>query len=203
VGAGSGQLGTPFSRLQPRRSRPYNERSDDDSTLSVIRTRAGGAPSEPAISVGTVQGSSFPALAVAQDGPFPNRLYVAAIRGRSVVLFSSRDEGRTWQGPAIVRNIPSVTDGSIATALFNPAVAVNRNGIGGVAWAEGTRARDGFYIRSWTYRMAASWDGGATFSDNVSVSSDGHEASRVTRVPLTGSIGRDGRERQHGSVVVD
>ena len=137
-------------------------------------------------------------------GAFHNRLYAVAVHGTSVVLFWSADEGRTWKGPNIVRDAPPASpDQESNKIVFNPCIAVNRDGVVAVTWGEGTRLKKSGFIRSWTYRITASWDGGQTFSESLAVSSEDHQAIRFSGQALIGSTRRNGPDRQLGSVSID
>jgi hypothetical protein len=171
----------------------------------ALRALPGGESAGAAVTIGTVQGGTFPPVAVDQSrGRFHDRVYVAALRGSSIVAFWSADEGHSWFGPTVVRTADAPSDPSLDPIVFNPGLAVNRDGVVAVGWGEGAHARtDGVYVRSWSYRMAASWDGGATFSDAVTVSSDRHDLSRWGLISFIGSIRRDDSARQIGSIMVD
>jgi hypothetical protein len=81
---------------------------------------------------------------------------------------SSADGGRTWSPKRRVNdNKPTAKDAPIDFRM-TPVVSVNRNGVVGVAWYD--RREDPAH-RCWKYYFSASYDGGATFTPNVPVSS--------------------------------
>jgi hypothetical protein len=201
----NGDVVTLLRVLKDRFSGPYAERGHAESTLSVLRTSPGGESTAPIVPIRIVRGGGFPALAVDTNngGPFDDRVYAVTLDATSVLLFWSADEGRTWHGPTKVRAATVPSDSALEPIVFNPAVAVNRDSVVGVAWAEGTRDKSRTLHPSWVYRMAASWDGGETFSENVTVSSDRHDPSRSIEVALRANTRRDDQGRQLGAVTLD
>jgi len=126
---------------------------------------------------------SMPALALDRSrGPFRGRLYAAwpdARYGRhtQILFSSSRDQGRTWDAPKVVGD-----DGDAGSDArrnnFMPAIAVNGNGVVGVAWYDRRDNPDnlGYYVR-----FAASLNGGKTWLPSVRVSAVPHVADEDTR----------------------
>lgn len=200
----SGEIITLFRVMKDRFSEPHAKRRGGPSTLSVMRTSPGAEWNEPIEPIAVVHGTGFPALTVdaSTRGIFRGRIYAVAIDGTSVVLFWSADEGRTWHGPTSVREAAPASDAALEPIVFNPAVSVNRDGVVGVSWAEGAyKKTDPFHI-SWLYRMAASWDGGVTFSDSVNVSSERQDPDRSRDIAVFGSTRREA-ERLLGVVYTD
>jgi hypothetical protein len=201
----SGEVVTLFRLVKDRFSQPFLTRGEGD-ILSVLRTEPGGLVREAPVPIGLVHGNQFPTLAL-DDSPasrFHNRLYAVARDNRAVILYWSADEGRTWRGATTVRQLPEPPDANVEPTVFNPVVAANRDGTVAVGWAEGSRARtDMVYVRSWSFRIAASLDGGETFSDAVTVSSGSHAAARVTAIPLFATTTRESAERQRATIIVD
>jgi len=79
-------------------------------------------------------------------------------------MFSySQDRGQHWSAPREIHAIPGLN-----SAAFQPAVAVNNQGIVGVEWFE---TRDRRHADSFDLYFAASRDGGSSFTAPVRVSS--------------------------------
>jgi len=134
------------------------------------------------VSVGTVYhpatlyGSYAPMAPIAVDTVtkmFHDRLYTIwtdSRSGRGQVLFSSSsDRGKTWTVPFIMDDDRTKqgfgVDGSPDD--FMPMLAVNKNGVVGVAWYD---RRDNPDNLGWYVRFRASLDGGATWLPSVRVS---------------------------------
>jgi hypothetical protein len=116
-----------------------------------------------------------PEAAMAIDpsrGAYRNRLYVAWPdwrTGRSEVLFSySDDRGATWATPRAVDDDRAFGEGRFGPDDFQVMLAVNKDGVVGVAWY--SRAESGDDL-GWTVRFRASLDGGTTWLPSVRVSS--------------------------------
>ncbi len=112
--------------------------------------------------------AGFGKFAADTEGPkFRDRIYVVwedARSGKYRILFSySADRGKTWSTPRPV-------DGSIPATgrQWQPAVAVNKEGVVAVTWFD---ARDAADAKQYHQRMALSADGGETFLPPVQVSS--------------------------------
>jgi hypothetical protein len=114
-----------------------------------------------------------PSFAVAPPGaPFADRLYAAwqdiDSSDRARLLFAwSADRGMTWSAPAPVDS-PIVGDKSVAVRQGVPMLAVNREGVVGVAWFDSRHDANG---KGYDIYFAASLDGGRTFLPSVRVSS--------------------------------
>lgn len=78
----------------------------------------------------------------------------------ALFLVSSDDAGTTWSEPV------EITDGPPWANAETPAVAVNRDGVVGVAWYDTRHDRQG---RCFDLYFSASVDGGRTFLPNVRV----------------------------------
>jgi hypothetical protein len=102
------------------------------------------------------------------DSPFRDRIYSAfedARLGPTRILFSyTSDRGKTWSAPRPI-------DGSapLSAHQFQPAVAVNREGIVAVTWFDTRNSSDGARYDQY---FAASLDGGASFAPPVRISSE-------------------------------
>lgn len=108
--------------------------------------------------------ATMPVLAAdVSDGPFRDRLYAAWTDFRSgegqILLAHSDDRGRTWSDPIVVNRGGG--------AAFHPMLAVNGDGVLGVAWYDRRHSSDG---TGWATRFAASTDGGVTVGPSVRVS---------------------------------
>ncbi len=83
-------------------------------------------------------------------------------------LIWSADKGRTWSAPVKVNDFAAPeSDTAAPDVRLTPVVAVNKDGIVGVAWYD--RREDPTH-RCWKQYFAASLDGGRTFSRNASIS---------------------------------
>ena len=115
---------------------------------------------------------SFGTLAVdPSSGPFRDRLYwiCTSDHYENVLLHFSSDRGEQWTKPIRV-NQGSGTSPYVRT----PSVAVNRDGVVGVAWYDARNAGERYkreFVCLEIY-FAASLDGGNTFLPEVKVSSE-------------------------------
>jgi len=115
---------------------------------------------------------SFGTLAVdPSSGPFRDRLYwiCTSDHYENVLLHHSSDRGEQWTKPIRV-NQGSGTSPYVRT----PSVAVNRDGVVGVAWYDARHAGERYkreFVCLEIY-FTASVDGGNTFSPEVKVSSE-------------------------------
>jgi hypothetical protein len=98
--------------------------------------------------------------------PFRDRLYFACIRkgGGAIVLNFSADRGEIWSDPIPVHSAPADT----TVLRQNPTLAVNKEGVLGVAWVD-SRSAPG--MRCFETYFAASLDGGQSFLPEQRVSS--------------------------------
>jgi hypothetical protein len=174
----------------------------EKSSLMVVRSTDGGETLEPAITVNEdCHCGLIPTLSVDRSAAFKDRLYLVDVciqkSRRHIILFYSSDKGKTWSSPRIIDDSSAaITPGIIdcdSDPVFNPVVAVNKNGVVGVAWYQN------FCLpkRGWNLRFAASVDGGDTFTPSILISNRPQlfEQGEVwpVRGPITGSQGtRDG-----------
>jgi len=145
-----------------------------NARLRALVSRDGGRSFEPARTVGRWyhrfgrgRTATVPALtADPSHGPFRDRIYAAWTDFRSgegqILLARSEDGGRSWSGPVLVNR-----GGGPA---FRPMLAVNRDGVVGVAWYD---RRDSPTGLGWHVRFAASVDGGETVGASVRASESG------------------------------
>jgi hypothetical protein len=150
----------------------------ENAWIKVAISRDGGRTLEPASIVATTAlgmdlRSPSLQLGMAADtsnGPFRNRLYVvwqAKRLKRFRILFSySDDTGKTWSEPVTVDD-SAPRENSEGPNDFEPAVAVNGQGVVGVLWYD---RRDNPDDLGWYARFTASLDGGDTFLSSVRVS---------------------------------
>ena len=117
-----------------------------------------------------MQGPSF---AVAPPGArFADRLYTTwqdiDSQGRSQLFFAwSADRGATWTAPIPVDSAGGPNSKASSLRQGVPMIAVNREGVVGIAWFDGRLATDG---KGYDVFFSASWDGGRTFLPSVRVS---------------------------------
>ncbi|MGH9159578.1 MAG: sialidase family protein [Vicinamibacteraceae bacterium] len=87
-------------------------------------------------------------------------------RGGMNILFASSDDGgRTWTEPIVVNDDHPSPDAP-PPKHFQPTLAVNRDGVVGVAWYDRRDAADNL---GWSVRFTSSLDGGQTFLPSVVV----------------------------------
>ena len=156
--------------------------------LQAVRVSPGGSTIQPAVTIAdwylaSEDGSNIAVLAVDRGSTaFKGRLYVAWIDIRSqrarVWLSYSTDDGRSWARPRVVDDLPERADPQQAPNATHPSIAVNREGVVAVAWADRRGHSDNL---GWNYRMTASFDGGDTFVTSIKVSSG---AQRFKTWPL-------------------
>lgn len=141
--------------------------------LKALVSRDGGQSFGPARTVakwyhrfGRGRTATIPALAAdTSAGPFHDRLYAAWTDFRSgrgqILLSHSEDRGRTWSDPVVVNR-----GGGPA---FRPMLAVNDEGVLGIAWHDRRASASGL---GYAVRFAASLDGGETVEPGVRVSEE-------------------------------
>jgi hypothetical protein len=117
---------------------------------------------------------TLPIIAVdaGASSQFRDRLYVVwddVSTGESNIWFtSSSDRGRTWTPRKRINDNPPSPPGSPVDFRMTPVVAVNPDGVIGIAWYD---RREDPTRRCWKKYFTASFDGGQTFTRNVAVSS--------------------------------
>lgn len=144
---------------------------EPNARLKALVSRGGGESFAPARTVanwyhrfGRGRSAMIPALAAdTSSGAFRDRLYAAWTDFRSgegqILLSHSEDRGRSWSDPVVVNR-----GGGSA---FHPMLAVNDEGVLGVAWYDRRDSPSGL---GYSVRFAASVDGGETVEPSVRVS---------------------------------
>jgi hypothetical protein len=112
--------------------------------------------------------AGFGKFAADVEGPkFRDRMYAAwedARGGKYKILFSSSaDRGKTWSAPK-----PVDPSSPAAASQWQPAIAVNKEGVVAVTWFEGRNSSDRHEYQQY---LAVSVDGGESFTAPVAVSS--------------------------------
>ncbi len=140
--------------------------------IQIVRSSDGGRTLQPPITVAA--GTGFPSMAAdLSTGLHHGRLYLVwpdTVGDRShVFLATSDDEGKTWSKPRVVDDLTA--SGKSASGKSSPvtgpfvaplgardaSVAVNREGVVGLVWAENGSC----------WHFAASRNGGETFLPSV------------------------------------
>jgi len=154
----------------------------------VITSTDGGKTFSPPLFMTDVctTGRGFPELAVdASTGPYQDRLYFVCNDQayERVYVVTSADRGETWSEPLVVNR----GSGNISF-VQNSVIAVNRNGVVGVAWYDARNDRRQYRGTSRCQEIffTASLDGGQTFLPEVKVSS----AENCSDTPANGEAGR-------------
>jgi hypothetical protein len=170
-----GTLFVPYFRFEvkPEKQRPGSWRQE---ALFVTSTDGGVTFSRPA-TIGTEMygpklmagpKATFTQYAVDRSSRYRDRIYrVWADEASGVprITFQySGDHGTTW-------SVPKIADASTPAPAwqYQPAIAVNKEGIVGVSWFDTRAAGDSSRYDQY---FAASVDGGATFAPVVRVSSE-------------------------------
>jgi hypothetical protein len=134
------------------------------------------------------QGSHIPWMAVdATNGPFRDRVYAVWNDFKNerleVFLSYSSDKGKTWSRAVRVHADDRIhSDPKRGPDETMPLVAVNRDGIVGVAWYDHRDHPDNL---GWYLRFSASLDGGETFLPSVRVSTSPNNFNTRERWPVT------------------
>jgi len=160
--------------------------------IKVVRSTDGGEKFDKADVVGpwyecyNAMTIGIPMLAADHsNGPFKDRLYAVwgdAKSGRCDVRFSySSDKGKTWSPSIVINDAPDPADPPRSSNQSMPVIAVNKNGIVGVAWCD---RRDTGDDLGWYVRFSASLDGGETFLPSVRVSSAPEVHKRDAALPI-------------------
>ncbi len=138
-----------------------------DVGLSAWRGRA---------SWGKMFGTAFTLPIFALDGSstsrFRDRIYMVwddVSTGESNIwIIWSGDQGRTWSPKKRINDNTSMVANGPKDFRMTPVVAVNKDGVVGVAWYD---RREDPARQCWRYYFSASLDGGVTWSKNAAVSS--------------------------------
>ncbi len=178
-----GTLVCSFFEYQSRRREDYLESPEEkpgkpNAWLKVITSaNAGETFSNATVVSDLAMGRSWksnvvPYLAVDRSrGPFSDRLYIVyedARSGRVEIMFAySSDKGRSWSKPMALNDDRPPVDPAKGPNHFMPVMAVNRDGVVGVAWYDRRES-----VNDWDYtvRFRGSLDGGETFLPSVKVS---------------------------------
>src|ERR1051325_2793091 len=115
--------------------------------------------------------SDLPSTAIDRGSRyFKDRTYVTwADRrsGRDQIFFTfSSDKGQHWASPRIISDDSATVRGASAPDHLQPSVAVNKDGVVGVAWLDRRQSKDNI---GWRARFRASLDGGETWLPSVPV----------------------------------
>jgi hypothetical protein len=170
---------------------PYTEPASGNFTeptqrlrTKVLISRDGGDTFDKAVTVGSAMTRRAPGRAPLQawnstavdpsNGPYKDRVYIAwpdqsnggDSANSEIVVVHSADSGKTWSDPVRVGEYPPRAHPGHQMPI-TPIVAVNKNGVVGVAWLDRRNfpKDDGYDIR-----FAASLDGGETWTPSVLVS---------------------------------
>lgn len=160
--------------------------------IKLVRSTDGGEKFDKADVVGpwyechNAMTIGIPMLAADHsNGPFKDRLYAVwgdAKSGRCDVRFSySSDKGKSWSSSIVINDAPDPADPQRSSNQSMPVIAVNKNGVVGVAWYDRRETRDDL---GWYVRFSASLDGGETFLPSVRVSSAPEVHKRDAALPI-------------------
>src|SRR5581483_8185741 len=166
---------------------PLSDKKNEHQPLYVLRSADGGETFAKAEKIGDVGVSGWRYLRrdfrsaftlpifTADTSPtskYRDHLYTVwddAREGRANIWLSmSTDKGRTWSKPRALNDNPPPAEGGPPDFRMTPVVAVNKDGVVGVAWYD---RRDDPTRRCWKQYFTASTDGGATFIPNAAISS--------------------------------
>jgi hypothetical protein len=166
--------------------------------LRLFKSSDGGESLEAATTVSEIvdtqihPGISLPQVAVdASDGVFKDRLYVVwqgQKNGHNEILLSySADKGQSWSAPR------KINDDSRALPRnpYMPEIAVNCQGVVAVGWYD---AGDSPNKVDRLVRLAASLDGGDTFSPSAQISAAAHRSNQGEPWPLYASAAVAGKD---------
>jgi hypothetical protein len=187
--------GTVVSTIQgPNALRRVALSTDGGRTFPSLITIAGLDANDKPAKHDRLMGHTMPMLAVDQsDGPYRDRVYVVwtdGWTGRNQIwlAYSLDREARVWAPARVIddataNSLDSLKNGPHST---NVAVAVNKNGVVGISWAD----RRGFTGLKYQTRFMASHDGGETWSASVPVADRAAENRPVGRVWSLGNMTR-------------
>jgi len=160
--------------------------------IKVVRSSDGGEKFEKADAVGpwyecfNAMTQGIPMLAADHsNGPFKDRLYAVwgdAKSGHCDIRFAySSDKGKSWSQSIVINDAPDPGDPKHSTNQSMPVIAVNKDGVVGVAWYDRRDTRDDL---GWYVRFSASLDGGETFLPSVRVSTAPEVHQRDAALPI-------------------
>jgi len=160
--------------------------------IKIVRSSDGGEKFDKADVVGpwyecySAMTLGIPMLAADHSsGPFKDRLYAVwgdAKSGRCDVRFSySSDKGKSWSTSVVINDDPDPNDPQHISHQSMPVIAVNKNGVVGIAWYDRRDTRDDL---GWYVRFSASLDGGETFLPSVRVSNAPEVHKRDAALPI-------------------
>ena len=169
------------------------------STFRLAASRDGGKTfSEPLPVVKTLEAEDFgphtsrlggfvPFTVDRSAGPFRDRIYFTWTDHRTgkarVHFIWSSDGGRTWSEPRrLGTSVPEHAH------TYQPLLAVNKDGVLGVAWLDTRASQDG---TAYDLYFTASLDGGATFLPEVRVSSETSQALGSGNLQPTSRVYKD------------
>lgn len=168
---------------------PYENKKNEKMPLWILTSTDGGrtfSGPQKVIDIGAsawlnLMKKDFPrafalpivAADISKESPYRDRIYIAwddctRTGDSNIWLIWSADKGKTWSGPVRVNDNPPAFGKGPKDYRMTPVVAVNQQGIVGVAWYD---RRDDPTRRCWNYYMAFSLDGGQTFEKNIRISS--------------------------------
>jgi hypothetical protein len=191
-----GTVATMFGNTKRGRTQDLTANNGDKSanaTLEFVYSRDGGETFERSVTISQFymdrprsEGANIGQLAVdGTVGPFKDRLYAVWPDARSgrveILLAHSADKGKTWSAPVVVNDDRSFADMEKQRDHILPAVTVNRNGVVAVTWYDRRESKDNL---GWRIRIAASFDGGETFTPSVPVSTAANVYSADTPWPM-------------------
>lgn len=172
---------TYFQFFSPRPSR-----RNENQPFFLLRSTDGAqtfGPAEKVFEVGmatpphlmddVTEAFTLPIVAadISPTSRYKDRIYVVwtdVSAGQSNIwLRWSGDKGSTWSSQIRVNDNPRNTDNSPYDLRLTPVVAVNKDGVVGVAWYD---RREDAARRCWRMYFSASSDGGETFTPNTPLS---------------------------------
>jgi hypothetical protein len=170
----NGEIFVPYIDFE---FKPERRKGDTASTVWFVRSSDGGVTFSAPAKIRTVghpenppqtRFQSFPMFAVDnRSDQFRDRLYQAwneIVQGHARVFVSaSSDRGLTWSAPRLMG-----ADGA-AGDQYQPAIAVNSEGVLGVTWFDTRGSKDGSEYHQY---FSASLDGGRTFLPDARVSTE-------------------------------
>jgi hypothetical protein len=160
--------------------RTDEERSN--ATLQFFSSSDGGEKLNPPVTISEYwmdawpwkpkEAGAVPFMAVDPGSEaFKDRLYVVWSDKRTghdrIMLSYSADKGKSWSPAKVIQDGPVPLPGGREWDNIHPTVAVNKDGVVGVAWYDRRESPDNV---GWHARFTASLDGGETWLPSVRVS---------------------------------